>query len=210
MPGYWIRARGSRTTRRCAAGAVGAAVDRWRSGHGTGSSRLERVDRRTSATSTRFFDPGPTSRGSGRARLDRLPAVRRGHRRRAPVTDLAADEGVLLAPGRMFGRDDGHVRLGFGRENLPVALEHLGVSRAPSWRPMRRVVILVGPTGPGRRRRLRARHQAGRPVRRDRRGTTVRAGSRPRYDRSAARGVDRRALIAGSSASPTWHRGMGS
>jgi aspartate/methionine/tyrosine aminotransferase len=39
------------------------------------------------------------------------------------VTDLAAEEGVLLAPGRMFGRDDGHVRIGYGRTNLPDALE---------------------------------------------------------------------------------------
>ena len=40
----------------------------------------------------------------------------------ALVTELAASEGVLLAPGRMFGREDGHVRIGFGRENLPEAL----------------------------------------------------------------------------------------
>ncbi len=40
----------------------------------------------------------------------------------ALVDDLAREEGVLLAPGRLFGRDDGHVRLGFGRENLPEAL----------------------------------------------------------------------------------------
>ena len=40
----------------------------------------------------------------------------------ALVDDLARDAGVLLAPGRMFGRDDGHVRVGFGRENLPEAL----------------------------------------------------------------------------------------
>ena len=38
------------------------------------------------------------------------------------VDELARDAGVLLAPGRMFGRDDGHVRIGFGRENLPEAL----------------------------------------------------------------------------------------
>jgi aspartate/methionine/tyrosine aminotransferase len=38
------------------------------------------------------------------------------------VADLAADEGVLLAPGRMFGRDDGHVRIGYGRTNLPDAV----------------------------------------------------------------------------------------
>ena len=40
----------------------------------------------------------------------------------ALVDELARDQGVLLAPGRLFGRDDGHVRLGFGRENLPEAL----------------------------------------------------------------------------------------
>jgi aspartate/methionine/tyrosine aminotransferase len=39
------------------------------------------------------------------------------------VDDLASTEGVLLAPGRLFGRDDGHVRIGFGRENLPEAVD---------------------------------------------------------------------------------------
>jgi aspartate/methionine/tyrosine aminotransferase len=38
------------------------------------------------------------------------------------VAGLAAEEGVLLAPGRMFGRDDGHVRIGYGRMNLPDAV----------------------------------------------------------------------------------------
>jgi len=52
-----------------------------------------------------------------------FPRVARDIDANAFVDDLARDEGVLLAPGRLFGRDDGHVRLGFGRENLPTALE---------------------------------------------------------------------------------------
>ncbi|MBP7149247.1 MAG: aminotransferase class I/II-fold pyridoxal phosphate-dependent enzyme [Acidobacteria bacterium] len=41
------------------------------------------------------------------------------------AADLAEQDGVLLAPGRMFGRDDGHVRLGLGRRNFPEALARL-------------------------------------------------------------------------------------
>jgi len=33
--------------------------------------------------------------------------------------------GVLLLPGTAYGREYGHVRIGFGRRNLPQALEHL-------------------------------------------------------------------------------------
>jgi aspartate/methionine/tyrosine aminotransferase len=39
--------------------------------------------------------------------------------------DLLAAEGVLLAPGSIFGREDNHFRLGFGRQDLPVAIERL-------------------------------------------------------------------------------------
>ena len=37
---------------------------------------------------------------------------------------LARDAGVLLLPGTVYGVDD-HVRLGFGRADLPQALERL-------------------------------------------------------------------------------------
>ena len=39
--------------------------------------------------------------------------------------DLLAAEGVLLAPGHIFGHAGSHFRLGFGRADLPVALEAL-------------------------------------------------------------------------------------
>jgi aspartate/methionine/tyrosine aminotransferase len=34
-------------------------------------------------------------------------------------------EGVLLLPGSTFGHPGNHVRVGLGREDLPVALERL-------------------------------------------------------------------------------------
>jgi aspartate/methionine/tyrosine aminotransferase len=39
------------------------------------------------------------------------------------TTDLLEAHGVLLAPGSLFGHPGNHFRLGFGREDLPVALE---------------------------------------------------------------------------------------
>lgn len=39
--------------------------------------------------------------------------------------DLLDAEGVLLAPGSIFGHPGNHVRLGFGRMDMPVALERL-------------------------------------------------------------------------------------
>jgi len=41
------------------------------------------------------------------------------------VDDLLAAEGVLLAPGSVFGHPGNHVRLGFGRTDLPDALAGL-------------------------------------------------------------------------------------
>jgi aspartate/methionine/tyrosine aminotransferase len=38
---------------------------------------------------------------------------------------LVEAEGVLLLPGSVIGHDGNHVRIGFGREDLPVALEGL-------------------------------------------------------------------------------------
>jgi aspartate/methionine/tyrosine aminotransferase len=38
---------------------------------------------------------------------------------------LVEAEGVLLLPGSRFGHDAHHVRLGFGRTDLPQALERL-------------------------------------------------------------------------------------
>ncbi len=39
--------------------------------------------------------------------------------------DLLDAEGVLLAPGSIFGHDGNHFRLGFGRSDMPVALQRL-------------------------------------------------------------------------------------
>ena len=36
--------------------------------------------------------------------------------------ELVREAGVLLAPGGLFGDEDNHFRLGFGRSNLPAAL----------------------------------------------------------------------------------------
>ncbi|HEX5826274.1 MAG TPA: aminotransferase class I/II-fold pyridoxal phosphate-dependent enzyme [Candidatus Limnocylindrales bacterium] len=41
------------------------------------------------------------------------------------VQNLLGAEGVLLAPGAMFGHPGNHVRLGFGRTTMPAALERL-------------------------------------------------------------------------------------
>jgi aspartate/methionine/tyrosine aminotransferase len=38
---------------------------------------------------------------------------------------LVAEQGVLLLPGRVYGYGDGRFRLGFGRANLPEAVERL-------------------------------------------------------------------------------------
>ena len=39
--------------------------------------------------------------------------------------DLLEAEGVLVAPGSMFGHPGNHLRLGFGRADMPVALERM-------------------------------------------------------------------------------------
>ena len=41
------------------------------------------------------------------------------------VQNLLDAEGVLLAPGPMFGHPGNHARLGFGRTTMPAALERL-------------------------------------------------------------------------------------
>ena len=39
--------------------------------------------------------------------------------------DLVQKQGVLLLPGNYFDFDDKHFRIGFGRKNMPQALEQL-------------------------------------------------------------------------------------
>jgi aspartate/methionine/tyrosine aminotransferase len=41
------------------------------------------------------------------------------------ATELVEAEGVLLLPGSRFGQPGNHVRLGFGRVDLPEALAGL-------------------------------------------------------------------------------------
>jgi aspartate/methionine/tyrosine aminotransferase len=72
-----------------------------------------------------------------RRRADRLTWVRpRGGSIAFPrlvgdesIDDFAARlveaEGVLLLPGSQFGHPGNHFRIGFGRENLPAAVERL-------------------------------------------------------------------------------------
>ncbi len=43
------------------------------------------------------------------------------------VEDLVAATGVLLVPGSVFGHPGNHVRLGYGRADMPVALERFEV-----------------------------------------------------------------------------------
>ena len=38
---------------------------------------------------------------------------------------LVREQGVLLLPGHVYGYGDGRFRLGFGRRNLPEAVERL-------------------------------------------------------------------------------------
>jgi aspartate/methionine/tyrosine aminotransferase len=40
-------------------------------------------------------------------------------------SDLAREKGVLLLPGTLYDHDDRHFRLGYGRKNMPQALEKL-------------------------------------------------------------------------------------
>ena len=41
------------------------------------------------------------------------------------AASLVETEGVLLLPGSRFGQPGNHFRIGFGREDLPVALARL-------------------------------------------------------------------------------------
>ncbi len=69
----------------------------------------------------------PVQLGPAAGRFGRLSALDRA--RRVPSTTgppkLVEAEGVLLLPGSQFGFGGNHFRLGFGRTDLPVALERL-------------------------------------------------------------------------------------
>ena len=54
-----------------------------------------------------------------------FPELRAGVPVQRFMEELLAAEGVLVAPGSIFGHHGNHFRIGFGRTDLPVALERL-------------------------------------------------------------------------------------
>jgi aspartate/methionine/tyrosine aminotransferase len=84
------------------------------------ATNLERLDAFFEAWSDRFSWVRPRAGSVGFPRLT-VPGV--------AIDDWAAGlveaEGVLLLPGSTFGYGGNHFRLGFGRTDLPVALERL-------------------------------------------------------------------------------------
>lgn len=84
------------------------------------ATNLERLDGFLDDWADRFEWVRPRAGSIGYPRLT-VPGVR--------IDDSAADlveaEGVLLLPGSQFGHPGNHFRVGFGRTNLPDALERL-------------------------------------------------------------------------------------
>jgi aspartate/methionine/tyrosine aminotransferase len=84
------------------------------------ADNVERLDRFFGDWADRFEWVRPRGGSIGYPRLT-VPGVR--------IDDWAADlvetEGVLLLPGSQFGHAGNHFRVGFGRTNLPDALDHL-------------------------------------------------------------------------------------
>jgi aspartate/methionine/tyrosine aminotransferase len=84
------------------------------------TANLERLDAFFDDWADRFSWVRPQAGSVGFARLT-VPGV--------SIDDWAADlvtaEGVLLLPGSQFGFGGNHFRLGFGRSDLPDALDRL-------------------------------------------------------------------------------------
>jgi aspartate/methionine/tyrosine aminotransferase len=84
------------------------------------AANLERLDTFFDEWADRFTWVRPRAGSVGFARLT-VPGV--------AIDDWAAQlveaEGVLLLPGSQFGFGGNHFRLGFGRTDLPAALERL-------------------------------------------------------------------------------------
>ena len=84
------------------------------------AANLEHLDGFFDEWPDRFSWVRPTAGSIGFPRLT-VPGVR--------IDDWAAElvdaEGVLLVPGSQFAHPGNHFRIGFGRTNLPEALEHL-------------------------------------------------------------------------------------
>jgi len=84
------------------------------------AANLERLDAFFEAWSDRFTWVRPRAGSVGFPRLT-VPGVSID----AWAAELVEAEGVLLLPGSQFGFGGNHFRLGFGRTDLPVALERL-------------------------------------------------------------------------------------
>ncbi len=84
------------------------------------SDNLERLDAFFEAWSDRFTWVRPRAGSVGFPRLT-VPGVGID----AWASGLVEAEGVLLLPGSQFGIGGNHFRIGFGRTDLPVALERL-------------------------------------------------------------------------------------
>ena len=54
-----------------------------------------------------------------------FPRLRAGEGAFALCTDLLDSAGILLVPGTVFEHDDAHIRFGYGRQDMPEALERL-------------------------------------------------------------------------------------
>jgi aspartate/methionine/tyrosine aminotransferase len=93
------------------------------------AANLDVLDTFFEAWADRFTWVRPRAGSVGFARLT-VPGV--------AIDDWAADlvqaEGVLLLPGSQFGYGGNHFRLGFGRTDLPVALERLEAHAAATLR----------------------------------------------------------------------------
>ena len=84
------------------------------------AANLERLDAFFDAWADRFSWVRPRAGSVGFARLT-VPGVTIDDW----ATDLVEAEGVLLLPGSQFGFGGNHFRIGFGRTDLPTALERL-------------------------------------------------------------------------------------
>jgi aspartate/methionine/tyrosine aminotransferase len=75
----------------------------------------------------RFFDEwdGRLEWSRPRAGCTTFPKLTPNMRAEKFVTGLVEDEGVMLLPGAVYGHDDNHFRLSFGRLDFPEALERL-------------------------------------------------------------------------------------
>ncbi len=84
------------------------------------AANLERLDGFFADWADRFAWTRPRGGSIGFPRLT-VPGIRIDDW----VADLVQSEGVLLIPGSQFGHPGNHFRIGFGRTDLPVAMDRL-------------------------------------------------------------------------------------